>query len=176
MQVLPFSEPWLQDAHAVLMQQAVGSNAPLLVYGSLGLGLLNIAQHWVKAQLCESTLHKPCGQCKSCHMVEASQHPDLHCLLPASVAIDLGLFTNTKKDSKPSTEIRIDDLRNLHDFFYTTSSRGGRRFLLVYPFEALNTHTANAFLKILEEPPAGLCMVTHRALAVSAYCFTGSKP
>lgn len=52
--------------------------------------------------------------------------------------------------------IRIDQVRALNDFVYTASHRAGRRVVVVHPAEMMNAAAANALLKILEEPPAGV--------------------
>jgi DNA polymerase-3 subunit delta' len=52
----------------------------------------------------------------------------------------------------------------LADFFGMSAHQGGRRVIIVHPAEAMNTNAANALLKSLEEPPAGLLfiLVTHK--------------
>lgn len=55
--------------------------------------------------------------------------------------------------------IRIDQIRALNDFVYTASHRAGRRVVVVHPAEMMNPAAANALLKILEEPPAGVYFI-----------------
>src|SRR5690606_1181607 len=54
----------------------------------------------------------------------------------------------------PSRDIRVEQLRALHDWFNTATHRGGWRVAVLYPAEALNVISANALLQVLEEPPA----------------------
>ena len=49
--------------------------------------------------------------------------------------------------------IRVDDVRNLRTFFQRTPISGGWRIAIVDAADDLNENAANAFLKVLEEPP-----------------------
>jgi len=68
--------------------------------------------------------------------------------------------TNT---GRMSTQIRVDDVRAAIDFAHMTSSEGGYKVIIVDGAELMNTASENAFLKILEEPPADtvILMVSH---------------
>jgi DNA polymerase III subunit delta' len=104
-----------------------------------------------------------CGQCPSCQQIEARSHTDLTVLMPEALMIELGWPLSEKaqkeiddKKRKPSREIRIDDVREAVAFAELTSGRGQGKAILVYPAEALNTASANALLKTLEEPAGQL--------------------
>ena len=68
-----------------------------------------------------------------------------------------------EKKGKRKTEIPVDDVRKLVPFFGTTSSAGGWRVAVVDTADDLNRSSANALLKILEEPPQRglLLLVSH---------------
>ncbi|WP_370262123.1 hypothetical protein [Limnobacter sp.] len=152
--------PWLSRASAQLEALLAATGAPVLVHGHQPRGLFDLVQSHVAKLLCEApAASKPCEQCAACQMRAAGNHPDLRLLLPQAKALDMGLPVELKSGTKPSGDIRIDDVRNLQNYFNTSSSRGGARFVLVYPFDAMNTNTANALLKTLEEPPKGLRFV-----------------
>ncbi len=57
------------------------------------------------------------------------------------------------KGKKLFKVIRIDDVRSLSNFFGLKSSDGGWRVVIVDTVDDMNVNAANAFLKILEEPP-----------------------
>ena len=59
--------------------------------------------------------------------------------------------------------IVIDDVRKAHDFFNRTSAEGGWRVVIVDAADEMNRNSANALLKILEEPPKHsiLLLVAH---------------
>ncbi|MEH6404963.1 MAG: DNA polymerase III subunit delta' [Sneathiella sp.] len=58
------------------------------------------------------------------------------------------------KGKKLFKVIRINDVRALSSFFGLKSSDGGWRVVIVDTVDDMNVSAANAFLKILEEPPA----------------------
>ena len=61
--------------------------------------------------------------------------------------------TVNEKTEKLFTQIRVDDVRALKDFFQLSAADGGWRVAIVDPAEEMNNSAANALLKFLEEPP-----------------------
>ena len=68
---------------------------------------------------------------------------------------DVGLLRRSwnEKTKKHFTEIRIDDVRDVLDLFRQASGEGGWRVAIVDCAEDLNRSSANALLKMIEEPP-----------------------
>jgi DNA polymerase-3 subunit delta' len=151
---------WLLRAQAQLANLMQATTAPILVHGHQPKGLYDLASQHLAEELCEApTGKKPCLQCPGCHMRLAGNHPDLRYLMPQAKALELGFNVEVKSGVKPSQDIRIDDVRDLQNYFNTASSRGASRYVLVYPFDQMNANTANALLKTLEEPANGLRFV-----------------
>lgn len=157
--------PW----HQTELERLAGDRSrmphALLVRGRRGTGKQAFARALSRALLCESVTASglACGQCLSCGWMESAAHPDFRLVEPAGAAEDDG--GGTDSGSKRSTQqITIDQIRGLADFINISSHRGGQRVVLIQPAEALNANAANALLKSLEEPPAGVCfiLVTHR--------------
>jgi DNA polymerase III subunit delta' len=65
-------------------------------------------------------------------------------------------------------QIAVDDVRRTVAFFGSTASQGGWRIAIVDAVDELNKSSANALLKVLEEPPrrALLLLVSHSAARV----------
>lgn len=148
---------WLLRAKTGLERLLNASTAPVLVHGHQPKGLYDLVNQHLASALCESVGNKkPCMACAGCHMRAAGNHPDLRYLMPQAVALELGFPVEVKTGVKPSQDIRIDDVRDLQNYFNTASSRGASRYVVVYPFDQMNTNTANALLKTLEEPAFGL--------------------
>lgn len=63
-----------------------------------------------------------------------------------------------------SADIRVEDVRRMKSFFALSAADGGRRVAIVDTADEMNTSAANALLKLLEEPPAGvtLLLVSHQ--------------
>ena len=58
-----------------------------------------------------------------------------------------------EKDKKPFTEIRVEDIRRAIHMFQRAAGRGGYRICILDCAEDLNPNSANALLKLIEEPP-----------------------
>ena len=87
------------------------------------------------------------------HLVKAGGHPDL---VTVSREAD-------PKTGKLKRDIAVDSVRKATDFLRLTSSEGGRRVVIVDAADDMNQNSANALLKVLEEPPqsAVLLLVSH---------------
>lgn len=60
-------------------------------------------------------------------------------------------FSDTTKKLK--TEISVEQIRNLKEFFSKTSSEGGYKVAIIDSVDEMNANSKNALLKILEEAP-----------------------
>jgi DNA polymerase-3 subunit delta' len=67
-------------------------------------------------------------------------------------------------------QIAVEDVRRAVSFFGSTAGEGGWRIAIVDAIDELNRSSANALLKVLEEPPqrALLLLVSHSAARVPA--------
>lgn len=148
--------PWQQAPWAELQRQWQRLPHALLLTGPTGIGKRRFAEHLAQALLCESVDQAaPCGQCQACLWFLGSNHPDYRLL---SLDQDEGDEPDAKeskesKEKKAPTQIKIEAVRGLADFLGLSSHRGGRRVIVIEPAEAMNVATANALLKMLEEPP-----------------------
>jgi DNA polymerase-3 subunit delta' len=140
----------------------------LLIHGAPGIGKLALAEHLARLILCESPAAptEPCGHCGPCRWALAGNHPDLRRIEPESLAPAVAGEEGARqeKTARPSTEIKVDQIRELADFLNVGSHRGGRRVAIVHPAEAMNLHAANSLLKSLEEPSPSVVflLVSHR--------------
>ncbi len=144
----------------------------LLISGPAGIGKLQFAEKLAESLLCDAPLSdgRACGVCTACTWHASGNHPDFRRIRPEAfeeplVDVESDKPTSTgKADRKKSEQIRIDQVRGLESFIQVGSHRG-RRVILIEPAEAMNEATANALLKSLEEPPAGVhfLLVSHAA-------------
>jgi DNA polymerase-3 subunit delta' len=150
--------PWLRAPLADLLRQR---GHAWLLQGPSGLGQYELALALASAWLCETPGEQgvACGHCASCHAIEVRTHADLCVLMPEGAMMDLAWPLDEKsqadiddKKRKPSREIRVEAMRDAVGFAQRTSARGRGKVVLVYPAERMNTITANALLKTLEEP------------------------
>jgi DNA polymerase-3 subunit delta' len=156
--------PWIaRQLHQLLTQRGHA----WLLQGPSGLGQYELGLALAQAWLCDQpTPEGACGQCESCHAVEVRTHADLAVLMPEVTLAELGWPLDEKaqkeiddKKRKPSKEIRVEGMRETVEFAQRTSARGRGKVVFVYPAERMNTVTANALLKTLEEPPGDVRFV-----------------
>ncbi|GHU07831.1 DNA polymerase III subunit delta' [Betaproteobacteria bacterium] len=162
---------WLEPPWTRML--ALGERLPhaLLITGAAGLGKRDFAEALAARLLCEHPLAsgEACGTCLPCRWRLSGNHPDLHRLVPESEAgegAEEGEGTagegkekagaeNAKAEKTRSSQILIDQVRAVQEALTLTAHHGGRRVVIVDPAEAMNAYTANALLKLLEEPPPG---------------------
>ncbi len=159
--VLPL--PWLAEA---LARGRVQRTHALLIHGPDGVGQFDLALVLAQSWLCEDDTApvRPCGRCTGCRQVQSRRHPDLRLLVPAALRESLvGIDADDgdgeaepaggRSKSKPSREIRVDEIRQAIAWTQTTAARGRAKVLVLHPASAMNAVAANALLKTLEEPP-----------------------
>ncbi|MCB1989716.1 MAG: DNA polymerase III subunit delta', partial [Burkholderiaceae bacterium] len=160
----PSIAPWVAAQRSTLLAQR---GHAWLLHGPSGLGQYALGLELVRAWLCDAPSPEgACGQCASCHAIDVHAHADLCVLMPEVDMLALGWPLPEKaqaeiddKARKPSREIRVEAMRNAVEFAQRTSARGRGKAVLVYPAEQMNTITANALLKTLEEPPGDVRFV-----------------
>jgi DNA polymerase III subunit delta' len=132
----------------------------LLLAGPEGIGRRPVAR-WLAAFLnCQdaSPAARPCGRCSSCLALAASRHPDVREIGPLRI-------THAGR-SRRRPEITIDQLvrRPQGDAeplgpWLLVRPHHRRRVGIIDHAESLTAGAANAFLKMLEEPPAWAVVV-----------------
>ncbi|MDR3430084.1 MULTISPECIES: DNA polymerase III subunit delta' [Silvimonas] len=156
--------PWQTAQWQQFMHDPARLPHALLLTGEPGIGKRRFAERLAAWYLCENKDRAlaPCGVCEGCRWQAAGNHPDFRILAPAD-PVDEELEDTKAKRKQPI--IGVDEIRELADFVNLSAHRNGARVTLVYPAEAMNTAAANAFLKTLEEPPAGaqFILVAHQA-------------
>lgn len=131
---------WNESRWSQISARMLSGNLPhaLLITGPRGLGKANFAEDLTQALLCQQRDDSgyACQRCKSCLLIEAGSHPDIHRIKP----------------DEPGKAIKVDQIRELSDVMSKKSQLSGFRVCTISPAEAMNNNAANALLKTLEEP------------------------
>jgi DNA polymerase-3 subunit delta' len=131
------------------------SHAYLFV-GPHGVGREMVARRLAAALLCtgrtpDQEAFEVCGTCSGCARVDRMLHPDVHVCLPEAESVRRGWLT-WDEDRKPSTDIKVEQIRALRDEMRMTAFEGGWRVAIFPHAERMRVEAANALLKTLEEP------------------------
>jgi DNA polymerase III subunit delta' len=117
-----------------------------LITGPDGVGKATFAYRFARRLLAGMPSDNSLGldpQHPTFRRVAAGAHADLH-------VVELAVNERT---GRMRTQIAVDDVRRISDFMHLTPAEGGWRVTIIDGAEETNQSSANALLKILEEPP-----------------------
>jgi DNA polymerase-3 subunit delta' len=144
-----------QDAEAALLEAYRGGQFPhaWLIGGPHGIGKATLAYRMARFVLAQPLPAAPSVQNATSLAVDAS-HPAARHIAAATHGGLLVLERTLNDRGVLRTEISVEDARATISFFGSTSADGGWRICIVDTVDELNANSANALLKVLEEPPA----------------------
>ncbi|ONI42342.1 hypothetical protein AN639_12740 [Candidatus Epulonipiscium fishelsonii] len=110
--------------------------------GQVGTGRKLVSKEIAKTLLCFDKKKAPCGECRSCHQINASSHPD---------------FIVINKDTKV---IKVDTIRDkIINEVNTKPYQSSHKFIVVNDAHTLNSQSQNTLLKTLEDPPSYIIII-----------------
>jgi len=138
----PWQESVLDPVLHALEQDRLGH--ALLLCGPPAMGKREVAEVLAKRLLCPTpgAQGRACGQCRSCRLFEAGTHADIQRVN----------FELNDRGEKLKTEISVEQIRRLGEWFSLTPQFGHVQVAIIGPAEGMNMSAANALLKTLEEP------------------------
>ncbi len=148
--------PWNRAMWETLTQPGEHSTHAWLFKGPQGVGKTATAIQFALHLLSEGSADREKVRGLFC----AASHPDFHVLIPELRRVEgEGLLERyavryvSAKKGKPSSIIGVDQIRQLIERVTTRAHTGVNKCVIISPAECMNPNSANALLKILEEPP-----------------------
>ncbi len=164
------------------LSKIVGSSrigSSYLFSGPEGCGKEALSIKFFQFLNCEKRVEKPCNNCPSCRRALKLQHEKLNLIFPLPTpkkpTKDNSIFFDSKTSDTIQKEINakaknlfhkikipksnrilIQSIRNLRKSLYLKSNQNGRKVVLIFDAHLLSEgqgESANALLKLLEEPP-----------------------
>ena len=97
------------------------------------------------AMLCRSDGVRPCRACRDCRKVYDHVHPDV-------------IYVEPDRSGKAPV-IKVDQIRSVAATAYILPSEAEKKVYVLRQADTMNLSAQNAFLKLLEEPPAGWVII-----------------
>lgn len=184
--ILPHNNPYLighEEAERIFLN--AWKNGTLhnswLISGAQGIGKATFAYKAARFLLAADSTKKEAylsldidPNSQEFRLIATNAHPDLKVIERDFIETDKkkiikaikdgeALSDNQLQDLKKSTVIKIDEVREINEFFSKKSLNNNWRIVIVDSADDLNTAGANAILKILEEPPVKsiLFLISH---------------
>ena len=122
----------------------------LLLAGPSGVGKRTLAADVAAALLCRAdhAAARPDRTCRSCRALEHGNHPDLHVLVPSGAGNVIPIGGRDERG-----------VRDLVRELALMPVEGGLRIAVVADADRMTEDAQAAFLKTLEEPPAGTVLI-----------------
>ena len=130
--------PWFESllTRCSELKQTAKLHHALLCITPSGFGVHQLAAHLAKMLMCDNLISTgACGACRNCHLISKNNHPDYLLL------------------SDDQSIIKVDQIRAINTRLGEKSQLGGNTVVIFESCERMNLASANALLKMLEEPP-----------------------
>lgn len=186
-EILPQENPYLcghEDQQQMLLNawKSGKLHNSWLISGPQGVGKATLAYRFARFLLSaredqkESYVSLDVGpQTPAFKLIAQNAHPNLKIFEKDFIKTDKEKIIKAIKDGDPlgedelkklkkSNVIKVDEVRTINEFLSKKSFDGDWRVVIIDSIDDLNTASANAILKILEEPPAKsiLLLISHQ--------------
>ncbi len=141
---MQFNEFVANDKLIEEITEAVKTNTlphAIILDGAKGTGKQTLAKIIAQSFVCSSD-SRPCGKCAACIKAMHSSHPDI--------------FT---ANGDNTGELNVDAIRNIRADSYIMPNEAPTKVYLLLNCDKMLAPAQNAFLKVLEEPPANVAFI-----------------
>lgn len=145
--------PWQIDDYTNLVNAYNNRKfQTLLIYGAANSAPEEIVHKFIDYLLCVSPNGiEACGKCASCIIRHDSDHPDFY------------LLAADESEERKTLLIKVEEVRKVTEFAMMSLHMANRKVIFLPDAGQLNLSSANALLKIIEEPPANCIFILQSA-------------
>lgn len=145
--------PWQIDDYTNLVNAYNNRKfQTLLIYGAANSAPEEIVHKFIDYLLCVSPNGvEACGKCASCIIRHDSDHPDFY------------LLAADESEERKTLLIKVEEVREVTEFAMMSLHMANHKVIFLPDAGQLNLSSANALLKIIEEPPANCIFILQSA-------------
>lgn len=114
----------------------------ILIEGVSGTGKRTLAEIIARSAVCTAENNKPCGNCPDCRKALHNNHPDIFIA-----------------DGDISGDLSVDSIRRIRSDAYIKPNEAPMKAYILTNCDKMLIPAQNAFLKVLEEPPANVIFI-----------------
>ena len=114
----------------------------ILITGEEGSGKKSAALYLAASALCERGNGEPCGTCDSCRKIIGGIHADVNLYTP-----------------EESGNYKVETARKIKSDSFIRANEGKYKVYIISEISAMNKSSANAILKVLEEPSQNVLFI-----------------
>lgn len=119
-----------------------------LITGPEQIGKTTLCRTFAQTLNCRERSHGegPCGRCRSCTLIGSDRHPDVRLIEP-------------EVSARGKKTLKIEPIRRLRHDLNLSTYEAAYKVAILTDFDAATIGAANAFLKMLEEPPSRVILL-----------------
>jgi DNA polymerase III subunit delta' len=137
-----FGHQWAVE-HLAQALNGGRSRHAYLITGTSGIGKTTFARILAMALNCIAEDGRPCGECRSCTLIERGGHPDVTIM----------------EAERVGGQLKIEQVRELQRTVALRPYEARHRVAILRRFHEANPAASNALLKTLEEPPRNVVLI-----------------